>query len=134
MSDLDDGLRGRVVRDSARARAIGTLAVVLACGFAGLALVTLVYTALQVRDLSRANRDALAVQAEGAQFAVDATNCIRFALLEHRWVNEEYHIRAAGALGIEPVVHAPLPPRPSPPALQLACRRADVSGLMERLP
>lgn len=86
------------------------------------------WTITEVRRLGRANQRQLEANAAGAQFSIDAVNCVRYMLAEHRWVNEGYHARQANALGIAPVDHAPLPVRPTSEQINRACVRFDVSS------
>lgn len=85
------------------------------------------WTVTEVRRISRNNARQLELNTAGAQFSVDAVNCVRFMLAEHRWVNETYHKAAADQFKIPSPEHAPLPPRPTADQVIQACKRFDVS-------
>lgn len=105
--------------------ALGVGAMILAAAFGGWNTYRLYQIGRDNRQLLQANTDAQKRAAEGAQFAIDAVNCIRFSLLEHRWVNEEYHREQALRLGVPPPSHAPLPPRPTDAEIAMACQAFD---------
>lgn len=85
------------------------------------------WTVTEVRRISRANQRQLEANVAGAQFSVDAVNCVRYMLAEHRHVNEMYHRQAAELFEIPAPEHAPLPSRPGPEQVTRACARFDVS-------
>lgn len=80
---------------------------------------------LQLRDLH--DRSVLNRKANRAaqRVTVDAVNCIRYSLSEHRWVNEEYHREQAVSLKLPLPSHSPLPPRPTTEQITAACVRFD---------
>lgn len=98
--------------------AVAALAFIVAAVFGA-------YSVAQLRQLAEANRQRATEQLAGQQFAIDAVNCIRYVLIEHRYVNQEYHdlLLAHFNLPAVSVPHEPnLPRRPSPEEIAQACQ------------
>lgn len=121
---------GQVVRTAAqkvqRYTSLSNKIEVILVALAALALVILsVQTARnsdRVRLVGEQNNRFLRSQVEGAQFAINAVNCLRYIMVEHRYVNEEYHREQALRLGIEPPHHSDLGQRPTKEQIEVACK------------
>lgn len=76
-----------------------------------------------VRDLRHQAGTRAKANKEAQQLGLDAVNCLRYNLLEHRWVNEEYHKEQAVALHLPLPAHSALPERPTAEQINMACDR-----------
>jgi hypothetical protein len=97
---------------------VAAIAFVAAAAFAAVSFARL-------RELAEANRQRSLDAQAGQQFAIDAVNCIRYVLIEHRYVNQEYHDLLLAKFGLPKVslaAHPDLPRRPSPEEIAMACR------------
>lgn len=119
MNPDDEQVHRKMVQADTRARAYGTVLVVLLAAFIGASLAITAFTATQVKTLAETNAASL-------EYGADAVNCIRYLIIEHRWVNEEYHREQADFLGIPAPKHSELEPRPTPEQTAKACARFQV--------
>jgi hypothetical protein len=95
------------------------------------AAVALCYVAVQNgingntnRKISEQNNELLRAQIAGQQFGLDAVNCLRYIIVEHRYVNQEYHDLLLEHLGITAIskpMEPDLPRRPSQAEIAKAC-------------
>jgi hypothetical protein len=98
--------------------AVAALAFVIAAVFGAVSFARL-------KELAEANRQR-AIDAEaGQQFAINAVNCIRYVMIEHIYVNQQYHDLLIGHFGL-PLVALPhdpdFPRRPSAEEISEACK------------
>lgn len=99
---------------------------VLLVALAALALVSLTVqnnaNSDRVKKLGEQNNAFLRSQAAGQQFAIDAVNCLRYLIIEHRYVNEEYHHEQAIALHLPVPKHSEIGRRPTDEETKKACK------------
>lgn len=88
----------------------------------GLAALALVVLAVQNNANSGRVKQLVEAQVKGQQFGIDAVNCIRYLIIEHRFVNEEYHREQAVKFGLTPPPHPALGRRPTQDEIMQACK------------
>lgn len=96
-----------------------------------IAAVSLVYIAVQNgvngdrnKQISEQNNQLLKAQITGQKFGLDAVNCLRYLIVEHRYVNQEYHDLLLSHFNLPKVSlpHDPeLPQRPTQDQIATAC-------------
>lgn len=81
----------------------------------------------RIRTLGEQNNRNIKAQLAGAQFGLDAVNCLRYLIVEHRYVNEEYHHEQAVALNLPVPQHSDLGRRPTPEEIVKACATFEMN-------
>lgn len=124
---IEDGLVVRTTAEKVqRYNKVTNRLEVCLVGLAALALIGLGIQATKnsarVRQISEQNNKLLKAQAAGQQFGIDAVNCIRYVITEHRYVNEEYHHEQAIALHLPIPAHSELGRRPTNEEIEKACK------------